>query len=500
MLVFLRAALVAAVAAIRDDDANQELRVAAAGHFTRQRQSDTSAVAASKDEASQGTEQRHRHSEQRTADQEDFELPPLGKRKRHQADIDTGPLLSKDLVDISNAIARDAAEVARQTMPSSGGSLLEVEEEGTPKSQKEKNSTKNHGDKPQVLFVIYTDSKFYNTRVRWARSTWAKDLSSSQLVFIGDGKAPADVGAYVHETRCRPNNRTVGMCCKYAEAVVLAQTMIWKNPDLKWVYVADDDTFIRAAEMEKALLSQPRSHPSDRGLVLANWACVTESCSQVFCGGAGYAANRWAIDIMTGGDPAGFIQQLLQNCDSCGGSSHGSQGVWGEAGLSEVMKTKGFETRELQGIHGWMLDKSCLEFSLESPEEPLMYHMIRTKSQMEFLQRLFAPPSEQTGSSVPPGSKVALEGLGGCVEYRGNVQCAASREQEDQPWHGETNACKTPRLPRLPVLLGVFILALLFGILMTFVWAGFKYQEWDGWKLQGVKWHNHHLLGRQRFR
>jgi hypothetical protein len=493
MLVFLRAAFVVCVAAIRDDETNQELRVAATGHFARQRPSSES----------QADAQRHRQNEHES-EEEDMELPPVGARKRHaidsETDVDIAPPLSKDLIDISNDIAKSAAEVARQTMTQPGGSLLQVEEKNDSKSTIDTNNTKHHHAKPQVLFVIYTDSKFYNTRVRWARETWAKDLSSSQLVFIGDGKAPADIGANVHETKCRPNNATVGMCCKYAEAVVLAQTMMWQNPELKWVYVADDDTYIRTVEMEKALLSQPRSYPSDRGLVLANWACVTEGCSDVFCGGAGYAANRWAIDLMTGGDPASFVKQLLQNCERCGGSSRGSHGLWGEAGLSEVMKDKGFETREFNGVFAWMLDKSCLEFSLESGEEPLMYHMIRTQSQMEFLHRLFAPPSEQSGSSVPPGSNVALEGLGGCVEYRGNVQCAASREQEDRPWHGESNACKTPRMPRLPVLLGVFILALLFGIMTTFVWAGFKYQEWDGWKVQGMKLHNHHLLGRQRFR
>merc|ERR1719321_1050115 len=99
-----------------------------------------------------------------------------------------------------------------------------------------------------------------------------------------------------------------------------------------------------------------------------------------------------------------------------------------------------------------------------------MYHMIRTRPQMELLHRLFAPVEEQTGSSVPPGSTTALDGLGGCVEFRGNVQCAASRDDEDRPWHRGPSLCKRPRMPRLPVLQGAFMLAMLFGILVTVFW------------------------------
>lgn len=155
----------------------------------------------------------------------------------------------------------------------------------------------------------------------------------------------------------------------------------------------------------------------------------------------------------------------------------------------------------LDGIYGWMLDKSCLEFSLESEKEPLMYHMIRTQPQMELLHRLFAPVEEQTGGSVPRVSSAALDGLGGCVEFQGNVQCAASRDNEDRPWHHGSSLCQRPRMPRLPVLLGVFTLLLLFAIMVTFIWAGMRYHQWEGFgKLQGLKWQSFPEQERSRFR
>jgi hypothetical protein len=265
--------------------------------------------------------------------------------------------------------------------------------------------------------------------------------------------------------------------------------MLHRDPGLEWVYLADDDSYIRAAQLEQALLKQLPTRPRNRGVVLGNYDCATTGCSNSLCGGAGYAANRWAIDILVSGDPAGFVQETMNNCQRCGGDiSNKSQGLWGDAALTEVIKQRGIEQRTLDGAYGWLLDKSCLEFSLENEKEPLMYHMIRTKSQMEMLERLFAPLEEQTGSSVPQTS-TALDGLGGCVEYRGNVQCAVSRAEEDRPWHRGSSLCKRPRMPRLPVLLGVFTLVLVFGILVTFVWAGIRYQQWDNFKIQGLKYH-----------
>jgi len=359
----------------------------------------------------------------------------------------------------------------------------------------------------KVLFVIYSSSQFYDTRLKWARETWAKNLDASQFVIIGDGKATTELsGAYVHQSRCNPSDRAMEMCCKYAEAVIVAQTMMWQNPDLHWAYMADDDSYIRASALQGALLKQPHTRPRDRGVVLGNYGCVTSNCSDLLCGSSGYAANRWAIDIMAAGDPAGFVQEVMQSCNRCGGDAVYNRGRWGDAGLSEVVKGRGIEQRKLDGIYGWMLDKSCLEFSLENDNEPLLYHSIRTKPQFEFLHRLFAPVEEQTGSwAASNGAGAALDGLGGCVEFQGNVQCAASRSEQDRPWHHGQSLCQRPRMPRLPILFGCFTLLLIFAIVGTFIWAGFRYkqQEWDGWKLQtmtGLKVHAYPMRGRSRVR
>jgi len=405
--------------------------------------------------------------------------------------VDAGPLLSVDLQDISEAIARDAAAAARTKDTRSDHTATRINET---------NHSKAGPRERKVLFVIFSSAKFYDTRVVWMLDMWAKKLPSSQLVIIGDGDASAHLQdrVNIHRTRCNVHeDHSMGIACKYAEAIVVAQTMMWNQPELEWVYLADDDSYIRGAQLEQALLNQRPSHPLDRGVVLANFGCVAGNCLDLLCGGPGYGANRWAIELMAG-DPAGFVQEMMQNSQGC--AVDNSKGPWGDGGLAEVINDRGIERRTLDGVYGWMMDKSCLEYSLESEKEPLLYHMIRSRPQMEFLQRLFSSVEEQTGSSVPPGSNTALEGLGGCVEFHGNVQCAASRADEDRPWQKGPAKCTKPRMPRLPVLLGVFTLVLLFAILITFIWAGIRYQQWEGWKLQGIKWHSHSMQGRSRFR
>lgn len=450
-----------------------ELRMAASGHFIREHKASPASSLAQKEQLAESKLHSNLHE------------VSVKSVETASSDIEAKQVLSADMQDISEAIAQDAATVARTLDTKHGKSGSAVQAHG-------KNNSNSSDLK--VLFILHSKSKFYDTRIRWARDTWAKNLASSQLLVIGDGEAKDLPGVIVHQTRCKPYDDTMGMC-KYAEAVVVAQSMMWQNPEIEWVYMADDDSYIRAAALEHALFQQPASHPHDRGVVLGSYGCATANCSDLLCGGSGYAANRWAIEILAGGDPAGFVQEMMRNGNRCGGDVANNRGLWGDAGLSETIKDRGIERRTLNGIYGWMLDKSCLEFSLESEKEPLMYHMIRSKSQMDLLHRLFTPLGEQTGSAAPASSSTVQDGLGGCVDFRGNVQCAASRDDEDRPWHSGPSLCKRPHMPRLPVLLGVVILLMLFGILVTFIWAGTKHEQWEGWKLQGMKFHSHPLQG-----
>lgn len=423
-----------------------------------------------------------------------------------------GGVLSADLVGISEAIAHDAAKAARtvEAVRKKGTGRLDRQQiqNETDLKDKQKASSK-------VLFIIYSNSEFYDTRIKWARETWAKKLDSSQYVIIGDqvnnitvassrgnGTQQVDsfAGAHVHQSRCKSDDKSIEMCCKYAEAVVVAQTMMWQNPNLQWAYMADDDSYIRASALERELLKQPHTRPRNRGMVLGNYGCVTSNRSDVLCGSSGYAANRWAIDIMAGGDPAGFVQEALQNCNRCGSDARYNTGLRAGAGLSEVIHERGIERRKLDGIYGWLLDKSCFEFALESDVEPLLYHSITKWPQMELLHRLFDHASSISSNSSN------LDALGGCVEFRGNVQCAASRAAEDRPWHRGTSLCqRLPQMPHLPAFFGCFALLLLFIIVCMFLWAGLrtKVDDWDGWKVQtatGLRWHSFPMQGRSRMR
>lgn len=289
------------------------------------------------------------------------------------------------------------------------------------------------------------------------------------------------------------------MCCQYAEAVIVAQKMMRQNPELGWVYMVDDDSYIRADALQQALMSQPRTYPRDRGLVLANYACATTQCSNLLCGGSGYAANRWAIDALASEDPKGFVQDIFRGCIRCGGDVDGKKVAWGDAGLTEVVTDRGIEQRTLDGIYAWMLDKSCFEHSLEYGQEPLLYHMVRTQSQMEFLHRLFTPMLNQPSNNL---QNAAPDGLGGCIEFQGNVQCAASRAAEDRPWHHGSSQCMQPHMPRMRVLIGLLSLFVFFAGVVTFILAGFRGQK-DGFKIkgmEGMKWHSFPMLGNSRVR
>jgi len=221
----------------------------------------------------------------------------------------------------------------------------------------------------RVLFLVYSDSAFYDTRMRWVRDTWAKAVPESRLVVIGDAEAPADFGMRVHTTKCPQHSHGEGACCKYGEAVIQAHDMMIEDPDIKWAFFTDDDAYVRSEAMEQALLLQDAE--GDDATVLGNFGCNTQDCPEVgLCAGGGYAASRRAVSLLIGNSAADFVREQMDNCKRCN--------IWADIALSQAFRAHQLEMKPQQGLYGWRLTKDKFDESLN--DEPLMYHYIKSCS------------------------------------------------------------------------------------------------------------------------
>eukprot|EP00429_Kryptoperidinium_foliaceum_P025718 CAMPEP_0176148016 /NCGR_PEP_ID=MMETSP0120_2-20121206/75467_1 /TAXON_ID=160619 /ORGANISM="Kryptoperidinium foliaceum, Strain CCMP 1326" /LENGTH=91 /DNA_ID=CAMNT_0017484667 /DNA_START=3 /DNA_END=275 /DNA_ORIENTATION=- len=70
----------------------------------------------------------------------------------------------------------------------------------------------------RVLYVISTDSNFYNTRMQWVFKTWASGLAEDDLIVIGDVPYTGSLfRSSVKPSSC-PRHSHAGACCKYGVA------------------------------------------------------------------------------------------------------------------------------------------------------------------------------------------------------------------------------------------------------------------------------------------
>lgn len=243
-----------------------------------------------------------------------------------------------------------------------------------------------------MLFVLYSDSNFYDTRLRWVMDTWGSKMLNGTIVAIGDSAAPESLPLPVRETQCPTHSHEEGACCKYGEAVIEAGRRMQLDPSLAWAYFIDDDVYARPQAVARALGDQQgASAPSDapNGVVRGYFMCgsATEEgpvCTEGLCGGGGYAADRRAIAAMLSDGPAVFLQKQMDNCKKCN--------RWADLAVSQFAADKNITKRDLPGAYGWTMKKAEFDKSLErgSPE-PLMYHYIQSEQQMSFLHSLFEP-------------------------------------------------------------------------------------------------------------
>lgn len=281
-------------------------------------------------------------------------------------------------------------------------------------------SSTQDGQSGKVLYIVYTGAQFYSTRAKWIMETWGARMPVIDIVFVGD-KPPtaADTQAIrdatVHVTGCHPHDHWEGMCCKLAEAALLAQQLMKSSGAFEWSYLVDDDVYVRPDAMS-AYLAQ-HSDDSDGGLVFGWFGCRTDKCQGGLCGGGGYAANLAAMTAVVGDSPATFLKEQMKNCHMCQG--------WADVAMAMIFHEKGLRTKHLLGANGWRMSKTCFDQAL-TEREPLMYHYIKTEAQMKFLNTLFTT----NGESAP----VPLDGQMRCAAYNGGMHCAPSLQLSDLPW------------------------------------------------------------------
>lgn len=269
----------------------------------------------------------------------------------------------------------------------------------------------------RVLYVVYSDSRFYSTRLKWVKDTWAKEIPKTDFAVVGD--APyngSDVN--VLATDCASHSHGEGGCCKLAHAVRFAYEQMEQDPTIKWTYFADDDVYVRPRLVEKALQDQP-SDSEGRGVVLGILGCATPACTFSVCGGGGYAADRQAVYHAVAGSEDNMQAQQMVNCAKC------SQ--WGDAAITQVYLEKQVEFRSLPGLYGWKLDKQKFDQSLSAKFEPIMYHYIQSQEQMNMLHALFT--GEKLSSDAPADQAEEL-----CASYKGRTECGLSGSPLDTPW------------------------------------------------------------------
>lgn len=279
------------------------------------------------------------------------------------------------------------------------------------------NTTEGHG---KVLYMVYSDSNFYKSRLQWILKTWVAQLPSNSLMVIGDAAPKAPMAVNVHSTNCPAHSHWEGACCKYAEAVILAQKLMERDRTFQWAYFVDDDAYVRTSTLEHALDSQEPE--GEHGVVLGTWGCAAHGKCPGMCAGGGYAASFNALTAAVGGSPENFLQEQMHFCADCE--------RWADIALTQVYSEHGTENRKLPGLNGWKLKKADFDKSLQMGEpEPLMYHYIGSWNQMDMLHRLFHPEPSQATALADANAQTLP-----CMEYRGNKQCAVSANADDCPW------------------------------------------------------------------
>eukprot|EP00929_Paragymnodinium_shiwhaense_P072263 TRINITY_DN36678_c0_g1_i2.p2 TRINITY_DN36678_c0_g1~~TRINITY_DN36678_c0_g1_i2.p2 ORF type:complete len:386 (-),score=75.65 TRINITY_DN36678_c0_g1_i2:184-1341(-) len=199
-----------------------------------------------------------------------------------------------------------------------------------------------------VVFVVWTDSKFYDTRLAAVLETWGSALDPRSIILIGDKQATVG-GLTVRPTGCLKNSHEFGVCCKYAAAVYAAYQWMKVARNVSWAYFTDDDAYVNVQALTARLRLLPLAGPQ----LVGTFGCESRHCSGL-CAGGGFAMNREGLEKMLR-HPAvleqdALLEEQAAQCKRCG--------KWADQAISEIARQRGLYNVELDGLHAWLMTKS----------------------------------------------------------------------------------------------------------------------------------------------
>lgn len=236
-----------------------------------------------------------------------------------------------------------------------------------------------------VLFVVRTWHNSYPTKVEAILRTWGGAVNNS-LVIVGDtpSTSPPVYGA----SAC-PNDHSAGLACKDGYALSLAADRLATSSEYSWVFVVDDDVYVRSRDVEMALVKLNAS----KAQVLGIPGCGPELCGGAggMCGGAGYAISRAALERLVSGRPAqALADELVETCK-------GAAGGWDDIAVTCALRSRKVHVDNLDGLHGWRArdHEEFLNWIHDKSPAPLTFHYINA-SEMDAIHAEFLMKDNST--------------------------------------------------------------------------------------------------------
>lgn len=237
-----------------------------------------------------------------------------------------------------------------------------------------------------VLYVVRTWHKNYDTRLRSIMRTWARSVDPDSLLFVGDKSH--DNPQVLASPGCG-SDHGLGLCCKTGHALALARG---RMAGRSWALVVDDDTYVSPNNIENAL----SGHNASSLVALGCNACGPKLCSNRggnFCGGCGYAVSAAAMEALVDKSHEAFEKEMV----GMAASSEAEQ--YDDIAVSCLLKRRGVATKSLEGMHGWKLEnqKAYLAAVRAANPAPLTFHYVSADT-MAFLQDAFDHAPSATSS------------------------------------------------------------------------------------------------------
>lgn len=262
-------------------------------------------------------------------------------------------------------------------------------------------------NKEDILYVVRTWHKNYETRLPSILKTWASPLDRSSLLIVGDQELKDPV---VHAANGCLSDHHVGLTCKTGHSLALAAEQIG---DRSWVFVIDDDVYVNTSNLEGLLKERDASALVALGIP----GCGTPHCDDHqggFCGGGGYALSRAALKALVDKPTATEFQNELLDMTKV---YYPGETPWDDITTTCLMKRRGITVERIDGLYGWRIpdnSKAAPNGKLSTAYKnaihsssplPLTFHYV-SEQEMYTIQDQFMKPAPDKVSllqEVTPG-------------------------------------------------------------------------------------------------